>query len=59
MRVRLFFTILLLALTSCTTTNDYWKDVLILFGTGNLAGQIKKVTGYIGSSKIFTFTPGK
>ena len=40
------------------TTNDYWKDVLILFGTGNLAGQIKKVTGYIGSSKIFTFTSG-
>lgn len=39
-------------------TTDHWKDVLILFATGTLAGQIKKVTGYNGTTKIFTFTNG-
>lgn len=40
------------------TTNDHWKDCLISMITGSLAGQVKKVTGYSGSTKIFTFTNG-
>lgn len=40
------------------TTADHWKDVLILFVTGNLAGQVKKCTAYNGGTKIITFTSG-
>jgi hypothetical protein len=39
-------------------TNDYWKDVLVLALTGNLAGQVKKVGGYTGSTKLFTLATG-
>lgn len=39
-------------------TNDYFKDCLVLFLTGNLAGQVKKVGGYTGSSKLFTLASG-
>jgi hypothetical protein len=35
-------------------TNDYWKDALLLFITGNLKGQVKKVTAYNGTTKIVT-----
>lgn len=40
------------------STNDYWKDCLCRFVTGNLANQVKKVTGYNGSTKFLTFTNG-
>lgn len=48
-----------LSTTSFTTdlsssVNDYWKDALILFATGNLAGQVKRVSGYNGTSNIIT-----
>jgi hypothetical protein len=39
-------------------TNDYWKDCLCRFVTGNLANQVKKVTGYNGTTKILSFTSG-
>lgn len=40
------------------TTTDFWKDALCLFLSGNLVGQVKKVTAYDGSTKIITFTNG-
>ena len=39
-------------------TTDNWKDCLLQFVTGSLAFQTKKITGYNGSTKIFTFTNG-
>lgn len=36
------------------TTNDYWKDALIVFLTGTLAGQVKKVSAYDGTTKFIT-----
>lgn len=39
-------------------TNDYWKDCLVVFLTGSLAGQVKKIGGYTGSSKLFTLASG-
>lgn len=35
-------------------TNDFWKDTLLLFTTGALAGQVKKVSAYNGTSKFVT-----
>ena len=40
------------------TVNDYFKDCLVLFLTGNLAGQVKKVGAYAGSNKMFTLATG-
>lgn len=37
------------------TADDYWKDALALIASGALAGQIKKVTAYNGTSKVITF----
>lgn len=34
--------------------DDYWKDALLRFTSGNLAGQVKKITGYNGTTKFFT-----
>jgi hypothetical protein len=39
-------------------TTDYWKDALVLFLTGNLAGQVKEVGAYNGTTKMFTLTSG-
>lgn len=36
------------------STTDYWKDSLILFTTGTLAGQVKKVSAYNGTTKFIT-----
>lgn len=36
------------------STSDYWKDVLILFTSGSLINQIKRVSAYDGSSKFIT-----
>lgn len=36
------------------TTADYHKDALILFTSGNLINQVKKVSAYNGSTKFIT-----
>lgn len=38
------------------SVNDYWKDALVTFVTGALAGQVKKVLAYDGTTKFLTFT---
>lgn len=38
--------------------DDFWKDALVVFTTGALAGQVKKATGYNGTTKALTFTSG-
>jgi hypothetical protein len=38
--------------------NDYWKDALVTFVTGSLAGQVKKVLSYDGTTKFLTFLSG-
>lgn len=43
------------ALTESTT--DYWKDALVTFATGALAGQVKKVLAYDGATKFLTVGP--
>jgi hypothetical protein len=35
--------------------NDYWLGAYVRVLTGALAGQIKRVTGYVGATKIITF----
>lgn len=35
---------------------DYWKDALLLFTTGNLKGQIKKVSAYTVTGGILTLS---
>jgi hypothetical protein len=40
------------------STNDYWKDALVLFTTGALIGQVKKATAYNGSTKFLTVSGG-
>jgi len=46
-----------------STTDNFWKDALLLFWTGALAGQVKKVLTYNGTTKVigvkdgFTATP--
>jgi hypothetical protein len=37
-----------------STTNDQWKDALIVFTSGSLAGQVKKITAYNGTTKVVT-----
>lgn len=39
------------------STTDHWKDNLITFTSGSLAGQVKKVTGYDGTTKFITVSP--
>jgi len=34
--------------------NDYWKDCLIVFLSGALQGQVKKISAYNGSTKFVT-----
>lgn len=40
------------------TTNDFWKDAYFAFFTGSLKGQVKKITGYNGTTKFLSFTAG-
>jgi hypothetical protein len=46
--------------TFCTdltqSTNDHWKDSLLLFTSGSLAGQVKKVSAYDGTTKFVTLS---
>jgi len=37
-----------------STSNDFYKDSYLLFRTGALAGQQRKILGYNGSSKFVT-----
>jgi len=36
------------------TADNYWKDAYLKFKTGNLANQVKKITGYNGTTKFIT-----
>jgi len=36
------------------TATDYWKDALILFTSGSLSGQVKKIGAYNGTTKFIT-----
>ena len=38
------------------TTNDHYNGRIIIWRTGNLAGQATDITGYNGTTKTFTFT---
>jgi hypothetical protein len=41
------------------TVTDFWKDALcLLFINGSAVPEVKKVTGYSGSTKIMTFSSG-
>lgn len=40
------------------STTDYWKDALLLFTSGTLAGQVKKVSAYDGTTKFVTLSAG-
>ena len=40
------------------TTDDYWADTLLVLTSGDLVGQVKKVTGYNGTSKVITVAGG-
>jgi hypothetical protein len=35
-------------------TTDFYKDCLVAFQTGALAGQVKKISGYNGTTKFVT-----
>jgi len=37
-------------------TNDYWKDALLLFTSGSLIGQVKKISTYDGTTKFVTLS---
>ena len=40
------------------TVDDYWKGCYCQFQTGTLKGQVKKITGYNGTTKFLSFTEG-
>lgn len=40
------------------STDDYWKDALLLLTSGVLTGQVKKVTAYNGTTKAVTVENG-
>lgn len=46
--------------TSLGQADGYWKDALVRFVTGNLAGQVKKIGGFVGGtitlSTLLAFT---
>lgn len=37
---------------------DFWKDAFAVMRNGSLAGQVKKITGYNGTTKFFTLESG-
>lgn len=39
-------------------TNDYWKDLLIVFTSGSLVDQVKRIATYNGTSKFITVYSG-
>jgi hypothetical protein len=60
-----FFTTVVTGLNTTSFTSDraegvdnFWKDVYASVLTGSLAGQVKKIGGYAGSSKVFSLASG-
>lgn len=41
-----------------SSVNDFWKDTFLVLTSGTLAAQVKKVTGYNGTTKIITVSGG-
>lgn len=41
-----------------SAVTDFWKGALVVFTSGTLAGQVKKVTGYNGTTKAITVADG-
>lgn len=41
-----------------SSVTDFYKDALVRFTSGSLAGQVKKVTGYNGTTKALSFSAG-
>ena len=39
-------------------TNDYWKDALIVLTSGAMAGQVKRIWSYNGTTKAITVAGG-
>jgi hypothetical protein len=44
--------------TLVETVDSYWNDALLKITSGALAGQVKRVTGYVGSTKTITVATG-
>ena len=44
--------------TSKTEANSFWVDALILFRTGSLAGQVKKIGAFANSGGLVTLATG-
>lgn len=40
------------------TTDDYWRNVLVLFTSGALFGQVRKAIAYNGTTKFLTVDNG-
>jgi hypothetical protein len=40
------------------TADDHWVDAFLVFTTGDLAGQVKRITGYDGTGKVITVAGG-
>jgi hypothetical protein len=38
------------------STNDYWKDAYLILTSGAMSGQVKKVSAYVGSTKVITMS---
>lgn len=43
--------------TDLTQATDYWKDTLLLFTTGSLINQVKKVTAFNSGTDFITVSP--
>lgn len=39
-----------------SAASDHWKDSLLLFSSGTLSGQVKKIGSYNGSTKFVTLS---
>jgi hypothetical protein len=46
------------ATTLTETADDHWVDAFLVFTTGDLAGQVKRITGYDGTGKVITVAGG-
>jgi hypothetical protein len=45
--------------TSLTHADNVWIDALILFTSGNLAGQVKEIGDFANASGVITLTSGQ
>jgi hypothetical protein len=44
--------------TNLSQANDYWRDGLVKFITGNLAGQVKKIGAFANAGGVITLATG-